>query len=321
MFKIPKILRAEELLNKAFKKASKLNVSDRNKLYKNKKLAIAKLYSLSDTIDFTLAKYVSNFPNFDNIPKFYHEIININIGLDKLRKSLGAIDWCRKNVKIICQKKIKQIKRTKNLNFIEEQRKSAYGRVSSVVNQVSKDLLFLNNAGKVINQMPDIDPELKTIVIAGYPNVGKSLLVKCLSSANPKVASYPFTTKEISIGHFEMRREIYQIIDTPGLLDREFEKKSKIEKKAIASLNYLADLIVYVIDPTMHCGYSIDVQLNLLSKIREMFEIPIVEVENKIDISRTESNRIKISALNGEGIEELREKIISIFERQNDEKL
>lgn len=313
MFRIPTILTADELLDKAFRKASKVTISDKNRFYRNKKLATSKLYSISDTIDSTLLKYVSKFPSFDNIPKFYYELIDINIGIDKLKKSLGALDWCRKNVKIICIKKNRQIKQTKSLSFVETQRKSAYGRVNSLVQQVSKDFVFLNNAGKIIKKMPDIDPELKTIVIAGYPNVGKSQLVKCLSSANPKVASYPFTTKEISIGHFEIRRETFQVIDTPGLLDREFSKRSKIERKAITSLNYLADLIVYVIDPTLHCGYNLDVQLNLLSKIKEMFKIPIIEIENKIDLKMTESDRIKISALNGEGIEELRREIILLL--------
>lgn len=319
MYRIPTILTSDELLDKAFKKASKVAVNDKNKFYRNKKLAISKLYSISDTIDATLIKYITKFPSFDNMSKFYYELIDINIGIDKLKKSLGALDWCRKNVRLVCIKKNRQIKPTANLSFIETQRKSAYGRVTSFVEQVSKDLLFLNYAGKVINQMPDIDPELKTIVIAGYPNVGKSQLVECLSSANPKVASYPFTTKEISIGHFEIRREIYQVIDTPGLLDRELSKRSDIEKKAITSLKYLADVIVYVIDPTLHCGFDLDVQMNLLSRVREMFEIPIIEVENKTDLKKSDSDKIKISSLKGDGIEELRDRIVLILEKQQRE--
>ena len=311
MFNIPTILTSDELLNKAFKKASKVVVSDKNKFYRNKKLALAKLYSISDVIDNTLQKYVSKFPSFDNLPKFYNELIDINIGIDKLKKSLGALDWCRKSVKTLCSKKIKQIKPTANMSFIDTQRNSAYGRVTSLVHQVEKDFIFLNKAGNLIKKMPDINPELKTIVIAGFPNVGKSQIVKCLSSANPKVASYPFTTKEISIGHFIVRREIYQVIDTPGLLDREFSKRSKIEQKAITSLKYLADLIVYVIDPTPHCGYNLEVQLNLLAKIKEMFDIPIIEVENKIDLKKIDSKRIKISAKNGEGIEEFKKRILT----------
>jgi nucleolar GTP-binding protein len=55
-------------------------------------------------------------------------------------------------------------------------------------------------------------------------------------------------------------------------------------------------------------------QLSLLESVKKGFEgLPIVEVENKIDIVRTDSRRMKISALSGEGMEDLIAEILSLL--------
>jgi nucleolar GTP-binding protein len=60
-------------------------------------------------------------------------------------------------------------------------------------------------------------------------------------------------------------------------------------------------------DPSEHCGYNMDSQLRILSDIKMRFsDIPVIEVENKADISKSNSQRVKISALEGLGVDELR---------------
>ena len=120
---------------------------------------------------------------------------------------------------------------------------------------------------------------------------------KGVSSAKPKIAQYPFTTKEIHVGHFEKKeRNIvkrYQIIDTPGLLDRPQLKRNEIEKQAIAALTHLAHIIIFLIDPSETSGYSLIDQMNLLTHIKKMFtESIIIVVENKLDLKKVESKNL-----------------------------
>jgi nucleolar GTP-binding protein len=311
MYRIPTILTPDEIMDKAFKKANKVQVKVKDKKQRYRKVAQAKVKSTSKTISSTLRRYIRAFPSFDNIPAFYYELFDVTVGVDAMRKSLGALDWCRKTTQKVAGEALKNMSGLRKRDSIKDQLSGAYGRFSSLLNQISSDLEFLGQARENLRLTPKIDAEKPTVVIAGAPNVGKSMLVGKISTAKPKIASYPFTTKGISVGNFESDMVIFQVIDTPGLLDREMEKRNEMEKKAILALRHLANVIVFIIDPSEYCGYSMESQLRILSDIKSKFkDIPIIEVENKVDITRLDTERIKISSLEGEGLEDLKEMII-----------
>jgi nucleolar GTP-binding protein len=310
---IPLVLSADDILNKAFKRANKVQITDRNALYRKKKNIISKTESFSNTIISTLEQYVKNFPSINNLPPFYQDLIDIKISVDKLKKALGAVDWARKTCQMIYSKQSRSLKKSSKVDFLTFKQQEIYGRISSVVKQINSELAVLIEAQKILKKFPDIQ-DVPTIVIAGYPNVGKSSLLRCLSSAKPKIAQYPFTTKEIYVGHIERKeRHIlkrFQIIDTPGLLDRPITKKNDIEKQAVAALTHLADIIIFLIDSTETCGYSLDDQMHLLKQLKKMFvDSSFIIVENKADIKKTDSKNLKVSCESGKGIENLIEKI------------
>ena len=55
--------------------------------------------------------------------------------------------------------------------------------------------------------------------IIGYPNVGKSTLLAAASAAKPKIASYPFTTREPVLGVVEVGQRSLVLAEIPGLID------------------------------------------------------------------------------------------------------
>jgi nucleolar GTP-binding protein len=89
----------------------------------------------------------------------------------------------------------------------------------------------------------------------------------------PKIEPYPFTTKDIMLGYIHTPYFSIQLIDTPGMLDRPFDTMNPIEKKAVLAIRHLANLIIYVIDLTETCGYSVEEQLRLLEQIDKTFNI------------------------------------------------
>lgn len=314
MFDIPTVLTAEEILDKAFKRASKVDIQGRTRLETVREVNIAKLKSSSDTIVSTMGKYVKAFPSIDRQSPFYAELINIAIGRDKLKKALGAIDWSRGSVARVSREATREIAAARTIARIDEVRRSTYGRISSLVKQVDKELKLLGKARNVMRKFPTVNLDAPTIVIAGSPNVGKSQLVARISSAQPRVAVYPFTTQEIVVGEFSKRYMKYQVIDTPGLLDRSLSERNPIELRAILALKHLADMVVFMFDPTETCGYPMTAQEHLLEEMKKMFgSVTIVEVENKADILKTGSARVKISAETGAGVTELVDKLVAML--------
>jgi nucleolar GTP-binding protein len=313
---IPVVLDAHSIIKHSLAKSHKVHITDRNSDFRRKKTIIAKTESFSKSLISTLESYVKKFPSIENLPPFYQDLIDIKIDVNSLKKALGAVNWAYKTCTNIYSKQRKAMRKNSNYDFLKRKQQEIYGRMTSVVKQISKELDLIAKAQMILKKFPDIR-DVPTIVIAGYPNVGKSSLLRSLSAAQPEVAQYPFTTKEVHVGHIEKQQRYttqnYQIIDTPGLLDRVFSERNKIERQAISALKNLANVIVFLLDPSETCGYELVDQQHLLSEVKKMFKnTEIIVVETKSDIFKTKSKNLKISCKTEDGIEELKEKILSI---------
>ena len=317
MFPIPTVPTAQELLDKALRRAAKATGKGTTRLERSRRASVAKINSVRDTIDSTLKKYVEAVPSLERLPDFQRELVEVLVGIGNFKHELGAIDWCRDQVSRVCRQSAREAGRASTPAVALGARKATYGRVSSLVKQIGPNLESLAAMRKKLIRVPDIDPAMPTIVVAGYPNVGKSQFVRAVSSGKPAVEAYPFTTKGINVGHFERRYQRYLVVDTPGLLDRPMEERNPAERQAIVALRHLADVIVFLFDPTETCGYPMDLQERLLGEVREAFpETPIHEVENKADLGRSDSPRPKVCALTGEGCKEIVDAALAAITRR-----
>jgi nucleolar GTP-binding protein len=247
-----------------------------------------------------LTSIISHFPKIEELTKFYVELVDTVIGIDAYKKSLGAVNWARFMVK-----KLYFSFRKKELTL-----KQLYGRSKSVLKQVRKDFTFLDQTGKKMLKFPSVK-KLPTVLLAGFPNVGKTSLLAELTTSRPEINSYPFTTKNINVGVMKAGNYKVQIVDTPGLLERPFEKRNVIEKKAIVALKHLADIILFVFDSSKTSGFSLKEQEKLFNEISNVFpKSKIYTVTNKCELDKSKKTKFYTSCKTGEGIKELKEFII-----------
>lgn len=304
MFPLPDVPTADEVVDVAFRRAGKATAKGTDRTSRARNLAAARVRTAGGTVTSTLRRVVRGFPSLARLPPFQREMVDILVDQDALKKHLGAVDWAAGKAAEVTRDYLRRTGQATPKDF-SRLRKEAYGRLSSIVHQVSRDLEALRAARKDLGRVPTIDANLPTIVVAGYPNVGKSAFVRAVSSGRPKVAAYPFTTQLVSLGHLEVGTVRVQVLDTPGLLDRPMDDRNRIERQAIAALTHLADAIVFLLDPSGTCGYPMEHQLALLEAIKVTFAgIPIVVVENKSDLAAASAGYPRMSCLTGDGVQD-----------------
>ena len=302
----------DKSFSRAKKAANKVRTSKIPRYQMAKKTEEARIKTAFQVTRDTLNNLLDKTPQVESLHMFYQDYIDVMVGVDELKKSLGALKWAAGLMTKLENEYVFKVRRSKPENAANI-RKAAFGRIASVVNQIKDELDFLNFVKGKLRNMPTSDFEAFTIVIAGFPNVGKSTLLRQITPAEPKVADYPFTTHGIQIGHFEKRWKKYQIIDTPGLLDRPIKDMNNIELRAMVALEHLADVILYIFDASETSGYPLDAQMRLYEEIEHVFDTPIMNVFNKMDL--VENNKylekyiskvnepLLISASKGSGVE------------------
>lgn len=162
--------------------------------------------------------------------------------------------------------------------------------MASIMKRQNDSLSYLEQVRQHLSRLPSIDPTTKTLLICGFPNVGKSSFINKTTRADVDVQAYPFTTKSLYVGHTEYKYQQWQVIDTPGILDRPLEERNTIEMQSITALAHLRSCILYVVDFSEQCGYSIEQQFTLYKSIKPLFsKKPVFIINNKIDVVSRET--------------------------------
>jgi len=243
------------------------------------------LQTAANVLSDNLENVVTSWPDFDELDPFYRELVDAVVGIDELRQHLSEIGWASRKTNDIRDEYQSRF-RGVDAEGAKKLRKQAFARLADVVEEVAEDLEAVGAARNDLRSLPDIRPDEPTIVVAGYPNVGKSSFVNEVTNARNETASYPFTTTEIRVGHIERDHIRYQLVDTPGLLDRPPEDRNEIESQAVSALEHLADAVLVLVDASGECGYPLDVQLELRDALAARFDAPVLTVCNKADRSR-----------------------------------
>ena len=155
------------------------------------------------------------------------------------------------------------------------------------------------------------------IALAGNPNSGKTTVFNYLCGAREKIGNWPGTTVEKKQGYFTYQDERVEVVDLPGTyslsvysVDERIARDFLIKEKP--------DLVVCVIDATnlernlylviqlLELGQAVLLDLNMMDRVRKAnIKIDTQKLSKILGIDIVETVASK-----GEGIDELKEKIV-----------
>ncbi|HOO53896.1 MAG TPA: NOG1 family protein [Methanothrix sp.] len=305
--RLPTVPTSQELVDRAFRRSTRAATGEK----KDESMLMTAGNILSDN----LTNLVRKYPSFMNLPPFYHDLADAAVGVDEMRIHLSRVSWAGTQIRSITRDHLMKMKGATNKPSV---RKAAFGRMASVMKSIEPDLLFLNDARQKLRFMPTVDPDVPTIIVAGYPNVGKSSFMIAVTGARPEIASYPFTTKGVGVGHFVRGHQRYQVVDTPGLLDRPLSQRNEIELQAIAALRHLRGVVLFILDPSEYCGFSLADQLRLLADVKGWLHLPVLVVANKSDLLAYEGADMVMSTSTGAGVAEVLDRTVDMLEKVDD---
>jgi GTP1/Obg family GTP-binding protein len=155
----------------------------------------------------------------------------------------------------------------------------------TLVRKQGPSLAYLEEVRKHMSRLPSIDPSTRTLLVTGYPNVGKSSFMNKVTRADVDVQEYAFTTKSLFVGHTDYQYQRWQVIDTPGILDHPLEDRNTIEMQSITALAHLQCCVLFFIDISERCGFTLEQQVSLFENIKPLFATkPLIIVATKIDL-------------------------------------
>eukprot|EP00271_Cylindrocystis_brebissonii_P005994 TRINITY_DN18488_c0_g1_i1.p1 TRINITY_DN18488_c0_g1~~TRINITY_DN18488_c0_g1_i1.p1 ORF type:complete len:702 (-),score=149.59 TRINITY_DN18488_c0_g1_i1:723-2828(-) len=237
-----------------------------------------------------LSKILDDFPRLDDIHPFYSSLINVLFHRDHYKLALGQVNTARNLVDKITKDYVRLLKYGDSLYRCKTLKRAAMGRMCTLMRKQAQSLDYLERVRQHLARFPSIDPNTRTILVCGYPNVGKSSFINKVTRADVDVQPYAFTTKSLFVGHTDYKYLRWQVIDTPGILDRPLDERNTIEHLAIMALTHLRCAVLYVLDLSGSCGYSIQQQAALFHSIKPLFQNkPLIIACNKTDLQPLET--------------------------------
>lgn len=285
--KLPMVMPSVDILFSAKKKARRVSPTTgiANIAKRERNRGAKQLDALMKELAVPLRTYVENFPRKAYLHPYERSLIELTLGDGNYEAVLGRVDALRKKVVSIGKEHASLCAKSSTKKEAEERRDEGLKKISDTFDHERKAVDDLLGIAKTLRAMPVIDLDTPTLCLVGAPNVGKSSLVRVLSTGKPEICNYPFTTRGILMGHIVLDHQRFQVTDTPGILRRNDADRNNLEKLTLAVLSHLPTAILFVHDLSGECGTSPTDQFTIYNEMKERFREHLwIDVMSKADL-------------------------------------
>lgn len=285
--KLPMVMPSVDILYSSLRKAKKIaptkGITNVAKRERNK--GAKQLDALMKELAAPLRDYVDNFPKKKYLHPYERSLVELTLGDGNYEEVLMKVDTLRKKVISVGKEHASLCAKSLSKREAEERLNQGKEKLEEIFHHEGKAIDELLDIAKTLRAMPVVDLKTPTLCLVGAPNVGKSSLVRILSTGKPEICNYPFTTRGILMGHIALNYQHFQVTDTPGLLRRHDENRNNLEKLTLAVLSHLPTAILYVHDLSGECGMSASDQYSIYKEIKERFNDHLwLDVISKSDL-------------------------------------
>ncbi|KAK4760356.1 hypothetical protein SAY87_005249 [Trapa incisa] len=343
--KLPMVMPSIDILHSALRKAKRVSPTKgiANIAKRERNRGAKQLDALMKELTAPLRDYTNNFPKKHYLHSYERALVELTIGIGNYEEVLGKVDSLRKKVISVGKEHASFCAKSMSKREAEERLQEGIDKLEEIFSLDGIAVDQLLNIAKNLRAMPVVDLEMPTLCLVGAPNVGKSSLVRILSTGKPEICNYPFTTRGILMGHISLGYQHYQVTDTPGLLRREDVDRNNLEKLTLAALTHLPTAILYVHDLTGECGTSPSDQYMIYKDIKRRFDDRLwVDVISKSDLMQEShvsfmaeevdrddyemalyqnmgpAGALRVSVKSEDGLSELKKRVHELLTRQMD---
>jgi len=314
---LPKISPPEEMISSAVKKARRVGGSKKVKGAgaQARSRAASQLDALTKAMAVPLGSIVKGFPQLDRVHPFDRALVALTLdGESCYDTAVGKVDRLRKSILQTGKQRAAQVKNTQGKQEALDVLEEGFEELERLYRKYAEDVRYLKYISQTLRSLPTVRADVPTVVLVGAPNVGKSSIVRKLSSGRPEICNYPFTTRSITLGHIYVGPFKHQVTDTPGILWRGDESRNEMEMLTLTALDFLPGIALFVFDLTGESGTSAQNQINIWNELQGRYpERQWINVVTKKDLPREKAadgivlpaDALYISSETGEGLDSL----------------
>ena len=294
---------------------------------KARRRAAVELDALTQNLASPLSTYVRGFPRPSRLHAFERALLELTVGTAHYERTLLRVDALRKGTLELGKGHAGFANRANTLQEAESRRRTGFEDLEALFRKGGGAVDELKEIAKTLRSLPVAELQSPTITLVGAPNVGKSSLVRLLSSGRPEVQNYPFTTRGIQMGHIMVDGRRHVLTDTPGMLLRPDVQRNKMERLTLAALAYLPVRVMFVFDFSGGSGTRISDQMLIREELRGCFpQHPWLDVASKCDLPDSEAeaalaaearlmlpDMLHVSPTTGQGVPALAERLFALL--------